>query len=312
MDLIIFGLVVLCVWCWEQLQKCWLEIWSRDFQAENSPNLNLMTVIKSLLRQLSFPHWRLSFQFRINSMAVSDSRLRLNLLDLCTSVASQFLILLILCLFLRISALWLLGLIGILWIVSKAGRNIWKKRLHKFPVIVDMLLLLGLFLFVCENILRWSAQLRENEFVFYIADGRPQMMFLFVLIGFFLNLLFQVNSLVLILASLGLASGLMALNNGMALVVGETIGLLFVFWNQMRQSQKTNLSSYVWAGVVGSIVFMFFFGFFKSWTASYYGSEQTLDQMMAFIVWVLTHYAFVFGCQMLWGHFHYATCNVTK
>lgn len=264
--------------------------------------------VKMLIRALDVVVLEASPQKSLYSgMALFNLRLvslRPAVLIMCLSILGAWWLLLLGLLFLSFNGFFLLGLC-LLGFINTA-------QMPKLKGMLQLIFAVGIFLIGGEMMLRNSSVIQtllgQSELAFVMADGRFAAVFGILACSILLSLLVQVEFWTMALGLSLLVTNVVSFNGALALVAGERIGRMILFWWHCRSlsedcrklGRQLSLASIfgVCAGffLAGEVRSLFYFSF-----SSDLSSLQ--DKSLQFILMLGLILLGQFVLQMLWGHF---------
>lgn len=230
--------------------------------------------------------------------------LRASNLIMCLSTLGAWWVLILGLLFLSFNGFFLLGLCALGLI------GVWKAP--KAKLILKWVFATGIFLIGGETMLRNSSVVQtllgQSELAFFLADGRFVSVLGILLLGILLSFIVQIEFWSLILALSLLLTNTLSFNGALALVTGERIARMLLFWWRSRglnqDCRRIGLQLSM-TSIVGALVGFLIAG--EARNVLYLGFSSDLssfqDKSLQFVLLFAVILFCQFFAQMVWGHF---------
>lgn len=185
-------------------------------------------------------------------------------------------------------------------------------RTPRMTIFLKWLFAIGVFLVAGEQLLKHSAlmqnALSQGDLIFFLADGRFTAVVAILAISLVISLFVRVEFWSFLLALSLLFSGFISFNGAMALVAGERLGQMVLFWFHSRalnQDCRRIGSQLAVASALGTIVGLLTAGELRSimiWNVSL-GMSDIQEKGAQFVLLFVVILAGQWLAQMIWGHF---------
>ncbi|XGC81353.1 hypothetical protein ACES2L_02500 [Bdellovibrio bacteriovorus] len=185
-------------------------------------------------------------------------------------------------------------------------------RFAKMKLALKLVFSVGLFLIGGELMLRNSSiiqtTLGTSELAFFLADGRFSSVLVLLAVGILLSLFVQIEFWSLMLALGLLVTNTISFNGALALVAGERVGMMILFWWRSRKlnqdCQRIGLQLSL-VSILGAIIGFFLAGETRTLLAYGFSFETSGFQDKSFQFVLLTSEILLVQwlAQMIWGHF---------
>ncbi|WP_413559824.1 hypothetical protein [Bdellovibrio sp. HCB209] len=178
--------------------------------------------------------------------------------------------------------------------------------------VLNWILGAGLFLIGGELMLKNSSvlimSLGQSEFAFFLADGRILAVVSLLLAAIAISLVVRVEFWSLVLGLSLLFVNVISLNGAIALIAGERIGRMLLFWWHSRglnQDCRRIAKQFSLVSIAGVIVGLLLAGEVRVTMNMGYTSELTAyqDKSVQYVILFLIILMVQFIAQMVWGHF---------
>lgn len=230
--------------------------------------------------------------------------LRASALIMCLSTLGVWWVLILGLLFLSFNGFFLLGLSGL----SLIGA--WKAP--RAQNLLKWVFATGVFLVGGETMLKNSSVIQtllgQSDLAFFLVDGRFGAVLGILLAGVLLSFVIQVEFWSLVLALSLLVTSTLSFNGALALVAGERIGRVVLFWWRSRglnQECRRIGWQFSLASIVGVLLGFVIAGEFRS--VFYLGFSSDLSSFQDKSLQFVLLFAVILGVQcfvqMIWGHF---------
>ncbi|UYL10095.1 hypothetical protein B9G69_005825 [Bdellovibrio sp. SKB1291214] len=234
--------------------------------------------------------------------------LRPAVLVMCLSTIGAWWVALLGMLFLSFNGSFLLGLC-VLGLISSV-------LTPKTRTVLQWIMGTGIFLIGGELVLKNSnvliMALGQSEFAFFLADGRIVSIVSILLAAALISLVVRVEFWSLALGLSLLFVNAISINGAIALVAGERIGRMLLFWwhtRSLNQDCRRVGMQFSLASILGTILGLLLAGEVRVTMNMGYTSEMTAyqDKSVQFVLLFLIILGVEFVAQMVWGHFGGAT-----
>lgn len=231
--------------------------------------------------------------------------LRPSVLVMCLSTIGAWWVVLLGMLFLSFNGAFLLGLC-VLGLISAA-------LTPKTRTILNWILGTGIFLIGGELVLKNSnvliMALGQSELAFFLADGRIVSIASILVAAAAISLIVRVEFWSLALGLSLLFVNVISINGAIALVAGERIGRMLLFWwhtRSLNQDCQRVGMQFSLVSILGTIVGLLLAGEVRvTMNLGYTSSEMTAyqDKSVQFVILFMIILGVQFVAQMVWGHF---------
>ncbi|WP_413943969.1 hypothetical protein [Bdellovibrio sp. HCB-162] len=230
--------------------------------------------------------------------------LRASNLIMCLSILGAWWVLILGLLFLSFNGFFLLGLCALGLI------GVWQAP--KAKLLLKWIFAVGVFLVGGETMLRNSSVVQtvlgQSDLAFFLADGRFGAVIGILLASVLISFIIQVEFWSLAMALSLLLTNTISFNGALALVAGERIGRMILFWwrsrglNQDCRRIGWQLSA---VSIVGVIIGFLVAGEARSYFDLGFGSDLSAfqDKSLQFVLLFGVILFVQFFAQMIWGHF---------
>jgi hypothetical protein len=230
--------------------------------------------------------------------------LRPAVLVMCLSTIGAWWAVLLGMLFLSFNGSFLLGLctLGLISVVLTP----------KTRTVLNWILGTGIFLIGGELVLKNSnvliMALGQSEFAFFLADGRIISIVSILLASALISLAVRVEFWSLAMGLSLLFVNVISLNGAIALVAGERIGRMLLFWwhtRSLNQDCRRVGMQFSAVSILGAIFGLLLAGEVRVTMNMGYTSEMTAyqDKSVQFVILFMIIMGVQFVAQMVWGHF---------
>lgn len=230
--------------------------------------------------------------------------LRSSILVMCLSILGGWWALLLGLLFLSFNGFFLLGLCVVGFLnLSSAGR---------LRHLLRLIFAAGVFLIGGEMMVKNSSIIQnllgQSDLAFVLADGRFAAVFGILIVSALFSLFIQVEFWSMALALCLLVTNVLSFNGALALVAGERVGRMILFWWKTRLLDQECRRLGAWLSGVstlgallgfltaGELRNLFYLGFSSELTA-------VQDKSLQLVLLIAVILFFQFVAQMAWGHF---------
>ncbi len=230
--------------------------------------------------------------------------LRPSVLVMCLSTLGAWWVALLGMLFLSFNGSFLLGLCA-LSLISVV-------MTPKIRTVLDWILGTGLFLIGGELMLKNSnvliMALGQSDFAFFLADGRIVSVASILLASALISLVVRIEFWSLALGLSLLFVNVISLNGAIALLAGERVGRMILFWwhtRSLNQDCRRVGMQFSGVSIVGAILGMLLAGEVRVTLNMGYTTEMSAyqDKSLQYVILFLIILAVQFVAQMVWGHF---------
>lgn len=229
---------------------------------------------------------------------------RPSILMMCLSTLGAWWVLFLGLIYLNFNGYFLLGLSS-LYLISFL-------RTPRMSVFLKWLFAIGTFLIAGEQLLKQSAlmqnSLAQGDLIFFLADGRFVSVVTILMASLIISLFIRVEFWSFLLALSLLFAGFISFNGAMALVAGERLGRMALFWfSSRRLNQDCRRIGWQFAltSAFGTVVGLLLAGELRSliiWSVPL-GASQIQEKGAQFVLLFLVILGFQWLAQMVWGHF---------
>lgn len=289
-----------------------ISLLSADWQKKSFDKLKEGSSVQLLMRSLGLALAEVSPQRSLyTGLALYNLRildLRSSLALMCTSTSAVWWVILLGLLFMNFNGLFLVGLSGV-------GLFFLFQRRHWQPW-MRLLLFSGLFLISGEIVIRNSSILQTlltptgpfGDVAFFLADGRFFAILILMAVSTFLGLFIQVEFWSFVLALGLLMTNTLSFNGALALVAGERLAQLLLFWwrtRSLNQDCRRVGALFAAASFVGVCLGFLLAGEARSIFLLGFSAEfsATQEKSIHFVILFAVILAIQFLAQMIWGHF---------
>ncbi len=229
---------------------------------------------------------------------------RPSILMMCLSSLGAWWVLFLGLIYLNFNGYFLLGLSS-LYLISVL-------RTPRMSVFLKWLFAIGVFLIAGEQLLKQSAlmqnALSQGDLIFFLADGRFGSVVSILVASVVISLFVRVEFWSFLLALSLLFAGFISFNGAMALVAGERLGRMALFWfstRNLNQDCRRIGWQFALTSVVGVLAGLLVAGELRSliiWSVPL-GASQFQEKGAQFVLLFSVILGFQWLAQMVWGHF---------
>ncbi|WP_246845293.1 hypothetical protein [Bdellovibrio sp. NC01] len=230
---------------------------------------------------------------------------RPSVLIMCLSTLSAWWMLILGFLYMSFNGLFLMGLCSVFLLTPFIT--------PKLDKVLKWIFFTGLFLLGGEVLLRNSSVVQstfgmESEFIFFLADGRFQSVLAILAAAIVVSLFVQVEFWSMALGLSLLFTNFISFNGALALLAGERIGRMILFWwhtRSLNQDCRKLGAQFAVVSAVGAIVGFLVAGEIRHGMLLGYSNDTGgfQDKSLQFMILFIGILFFQFIAQMIWGHF---------